>query len=204
MNTMSDKPYAESCDRNRDAILAVIGPLLTDHKSVLEIGSGTGQHAVYFAQHMPYLRWHTSDLEDNLEGIRLWLDQAGLDNTPAPITLDVNHPDWPGLDIDAVFCANVVHIIGWREVEAMFAGIGRLLPTGGLLMLYGPFNYNNKYTSDSNERFDAWLRARDPSSGIRNFEDVNALAERAGLALVRDYEMPANNRILCWKKLPVP
>ncbi len=197
-----DKPYAESCDRNREVILSVIQPILVNHKKVLEIGSGTGQHAVYFAEHMPHLVWQTSDLEENLEGINLWLDDAGLDNTPASIALDVVHLDWPSTEADAVFSANTVHIISWHEVEAMFAGVGRMLPVGGVLMLYGPFNYNNKYTSDSNERFDAWLKDRDPKSGIRNFEDVNTLAERVGLTLVRDYEMPANNRILCWKKPP--
>jgi len=197
---MMTKPYAESCDRNRDPILSVIKPLLLEHKTVLEIGSGTGQHAVYFAEHMPWLTWIASDRNENRDGIRQWLAEAGLANTRGPLLLDVRQSEWPVSEVDAVFSANAVHIMRWDEVVSMFDGIDKLLPVGGRLMLYGPFNYRGEFTSDSNARFDEWLKARDPGSGIRDFEAVNALAERAGLVLEQDCEMPANNRILCWRK----
>jgi len=194
------KPYSESCDQNKQPILSVIQPLLQDCRAVLEIGSGTGQHAVYFAAHMPQLVWYSSDQPSCIEGIKRWFADAGLDNTPAPLVLDVARADWPELDIDAVFSANTLHIMHWHEVECTFAGVGRLLQEGGLFIVYGPFNYNNDYTSDSNARFDDWLKARDPQSGIRNFEDLARLALQAGLRLVNDYDMPVNNRILCWRK----
>jgi len=198
---MSNKPYAESCEQNRDPIFAVLQPLFTDRTAVLEIGSGTGQHAVYFAEKMPHLTWHCSDRIENHEGIQLWLDEAHLSNTRSPIALDVSHDNWPELKVDAVFSANSVHIMHWSDVQACFAGVGKLLPAQGLFALYGPFNYNHQYTSDSNARFDKWLKERDPNSGIRNFEDLNQLAELAGMRLHDDFAMPANNRILCWQKI---
>jgi cyclopropane fatty-acyl-phospholipid synthase-like methyltransferase len=195
-----EKPVSEASERNREPILSVIRPLLQDAQAVLEIGSGTGQHAVYFAEKMPHLTWITSDREENHAGIMAWLTDAGLDNTRGPLALDVAQAEWPSVEVDAVFSANAVHIMHWGEVEKMITAIGNLLPADGLLILYGPFNYNGRYTSESNARFDDWLKARDPQSGIRNFEDVDALAESAGLTLEQDYDMPANNRILCWRK----
>jgi cyclopropane fatty-acyl-phospholipid synthase-like methyltransferase len=195
-----EKPVSEASERNREPILSVIRPLLQDAQAVLEIGSGTGQHAVYFAEKMPHLTWITSDREENHAGIMAWLTDAGLDNTRGPLALDVAQAEWPSVEVDAVFSANAVHIMHWGEVEKMITAIGNLLPADGLLILYGPFNYNSRYTSESNARFDDWLKARDPQSGIRNFEDVNALAESTGLILEQDYDMPANNRILCWRK----
>lgn len=200
---ISNKPYAESCDRNRESILSVLAPLLADINTVLEIGSGTGQHAVYFAGKMPHLTWYSSDRTDNHPGINLWRKEATLDNTPEPLTLDVIQPQWPQVEVEAVFSANTAHIMHWPEVEAMFSGVGRLLPLQGRFLLYGPFNYGGRYTSDSNARFDDWLKARDPESGIRNFEDIDLLAKQAGMVLKRDYEMPANNRILYWEKQTV-
>ena len=205
---MQEKPFAPACERNRDAILAVLREHFGACTHVLEIGSGTGQHAVHFAAAMPWLAWQCSDVADNLPGIRLWLDEAGLPNTPAPIALDVRG-DWPqragdGTPFDAVFSANTLHIVGWPEVEAFFAGVGRTLATGGVLAVYGPFNYGGAYTSDSNREFDAWLKARDPRSGIRDFEAVDALARGVGMPLVADIAMPANNRTLVWRRAPRP
>ena len=194
------KPYAESCDENRGPILSVIQPLLRDCRSVLEIGSGTGQHAVYFAERMPHLVWHTSDCTEYHAGIGLWLDEAGLDNLRAPIALDVSRSEWPDRSFDAVFSANTAHIMHWPDVEAMFSGVGSVLEPGGRFLLYGPFNYNKRYTSESNARFDAWLKSRDPGSGLRDFEALDALARGAGMRLEQDYEMPVNNRILYWVK----
>ena len=194
------KPYSAACDNNRQPILEIIEVLFADCKEILEIGSGTGQHAVYFAEKLSHLIWHSSDLQENHAGIELWLNEAKLPNTPPPLKLDVTRAHWPELKVEAVFCANTIHIIGWDSVKAMIAGVGKLLPNNGLLVLYGPFNYNNAYTSESNARFDIWLKQRDPESGIRNFEDVALLANAADLYLQHDYAMPANNRLLCWVK----
>lgn len=194
------KPYSESCERNQAHILEILKPLFADRSHVLEIASGTGQHAVYFGQALPHLIWQTSELEENHAGIRAWLAESVLDNVLQPIALDVNDSHWPLEKVDAVFNANTVHIVSWQEVERMFENIGRVLEAGGILCLYGPFNYNGEYTSESNARFDDWLKGRDAKSGIRDFEAVNKLAEAQGLILVQDEPMPANNRILAWKK----
>lgn len=196
----ANKPHADACDRNRDPILKVIRPWLVESRSVLEIGSGTGQHAAYFAQRLPRLTWIASDRQDAHAGIRLWLEEAGLPNTSGPVLLDLAREPWPETGADAVFTANTVHIISWLLVEALFRGVGRLLPPGGVFMVYGPFNYGGVYTSESNARFDEWLKDRDTQSGIRNFEDVDMLARNAGLELRDDVGMPANNRILIWKR----
>ncbi len=195
-----NKPYSESCDQNCKPILSVIQPLLADCLSLLEIGSGTGQHAVFFAQKMPHLTWHTSDCAEYLPGIQAWLVDEKLENVQSPFVLDVSKSSWPLLDIDAIFSANTAHIMHWQDVEAMFSGVGSCLLPGGRFMLYGPFNYNCQYTSESNERFDQWLKSRDPESGIRDIEDLKELANNAGMVLKNDYEMPANNRILYWEK----
>ena len=194
------KPYSESCDQNRDPIFSIIEPLFRGRRSVLEIGSGTGQHAVHFAAKMPHLTWHTSDLPENHAGIRAWLDEAALPNISGPVALDVSSRPWPDLETDAVFSANTVHIMHWKEVVALFAGVGDLLGRDGLFCLYGPFNYGGNYTSESNARFDEWLHARDPLSGIRDFDDLDRLAGTSGLQIEHDYAMPANNRLLCWRK----
>lgn len=197
---MADKPYAPACDRNRDPILAVLRAHFAGHSRVLEIGSGTGQHAVHFAAALPWLSWQCADVADNLPGIRLWLDEAALPNTPPPLALDVRGA-WPEAAYDAVFSANTLHIMGWAEVERFFAGIDRVLASaGGVLAVYGPFNYGGSYTSDSNRDFDAWLKARDPRSAIRDFEAVDALARGIGLEPVADVAMPANNRMLVWRR----
>ncbi|MEJ5206940.1 DUF938 domain-containing protein [Denitratimonas sp. CY0512] len=196
---MPEKPHSPACERNREPILAVLREHFATRRQVLEIGSGTGQHAVFFAAAMPWLQWQASDRAEYLPGIRAWLDDARLPNTPAPLELDVLAA-WPALDVDAVFSANTLHIMGWDGVQALFEGVGKLLAdSGDTLIVYGPFNYGGAYTSDSNRQFDAWLKARDPRSGIRDFEAVDALAEAAGLRLLADIEMPANNRCLVWR-----
>jgi cyclopropane fatty-acyl-phospholipid synthase-like methyltransferase len=196
---MSKKPYAESCEENKVPILAVLSRLFADVHSVLEIGSGTGQHAVHFAAAMPHLIWHTSDVAEHHPGMHDWLDEAALPNTRDPIDLDVRG-NWPEETYDAVFSANTAHIMGWPAVEALFAGIGKVLAEGGCFALYGPFNYNGQYSSESNRRFDVWLKQRDPLSGIRDFADLNQLAEAQGLKFEEDIEMPVNNRILVWRR----
>lgn len=195
-----DKPYSTACDKNREPILSVIRGLFEKCHHVLEVGSGSGQHAVYFAELLPHLQWHTSDRVEHHKGISLWLDEAGLSNAHHPLELDVASSIWPNLTVDAVFSANTAHIMHWFEVEKFFEGVGCLLQAGGLFVLYGPFNYRGKYTSDSNARFDDWLKARDKESGIRDFEALDKLADMNGMELKDDYQMPANNRILCWQK----
>ena len=194
------KPFSESCEENKAPILAVLKEQFVDVKQVLEIGSGTGQHAVYFAQALPYLHWQPSDVAEYLPGINLWLGEAELENVSTPLCLDVNQPDWPAQKYDAVFSANTTHIMDWGSVEKMFVGIGEVLNPGGRFCLYGPFNYNGQYTSESNARFDQWLKLRDPRSGIRDFEKLNNLAQQNGMILIKDYEMPVNNRTLVWQK----
>lgn len=194
------KPFSEPCERNKEPILAILRELFADRRVVLEIGSGTGQHALHFARALPHLVWQTSDLPANHAGIRAWLAEAALANTPAPIALDVDADVWPVATVDAIFCANTIHIISWPFVARMFEGIGRVLADGGLLVLYGPFNYKRQFTSESNARFDVWLKNRDPVSGIRDFEKVDALARAQGLRLFGDHEMPANNRTLVWRR----
>jgi len=195
------KPYSESCEQNRLPIFEIIEPILKPCQSVLEIGSGTGQHAVYFAKDLPHLIWHTSDVKHNHLGINLWVEEAQLDNVRSPIELDTQHSTWPDLDVDAVYSANTVHIMHQADVDALFDGVGRLLSVDGKFILYGPFNYEGTYNSESNKSFDQWLKARDSLSGIKHFEALVELAEKVGLELVEDYEMPANNRILYWKKI---
>jgi len=194
------KPYSESCAQNRAPILDILRVELAGRARLLEVGSGTGQHAVYFAPAFPDLVWQTSDVVELHAGIHAWLDEAAAGNVRPPLALDVCRDPWPDAGFDAVFSANTAHIMDWPAVECLFTGVGNVLPGGGVFCLYGPFNYQGAYTSDSNARFDQWLKARDPASGIRDFEALQELAEQAGLKLKDDYEMPANNRTLVWLK----
>jgi len=193
-----NKPHSFACDRNRDPILAVLRKHFADRRKVLEIGSGTGQHAAYFAAALAHLQWQASDVAENLPGICEWLKEAALPNTPPPLVFDVNRV-WPDGAYDAVFSANTLHIMSWPEVQRLFGGLDRVVAADATLAIYGPFNYGGRYTSDSNAAFDASLKARAPHMGIRDFEAVNALAEAIGLTLVADVAMPANNRTLVWR-----
>jgi SAM-dependent methyltransferase len=194
-----ERPYSPASERNRDPILAILRDLFADRKKVLEIGSGTGQHAAYFGAHLPHLVWQTTDVPENHPGIRAWLQEADLPNVMPPLALDVSSSSWPDQTFDAVYTANTCHIMSWPEVEAMFAGIEGALEPDGILCIYGPFNYNGVFTSDSNARFDAALRAQAPHMGIRDVEAMDALAARYGLKLEADHPMPANNRLRVWR-----
>jgi len=195
-----DKPFSQACENNKRPILEVLQRYLHDGDHVLEIGSGTGQHAVFFGSRLPHLIWQTSDVAVYHAGIRQWLAETGLDNVRPPLSLDVTDADWPIASTTAVFSANTTHIMSWPTVEAFIDGVGKILPAGGWFLLYGPFNYGGAPTSESNARFDQSLRARDPASGIRGFEAVDALALARGLTLIEDAAMPANNRLLVWRK----
>lgn len=196
------KPYSESCAQNQVPILETLQEILVNQQKVLEIASGTGQHAVYFGRALPHLTWQTSELAQNHAGILAWLNETNLPNVLPPVIIDVNDGQWPVEMVDTVFNANTVHIISWPEVERMFAGIARVLSAGGILCLYGPFNYGGKFTSESNARFDVWLKSRDRKSGVRDFEDINLIAKTHGLFLERDVSMPSNNRTLVWQRAP--
>ena len=199
------KPFSQACANNQEPILQVLQRIFADCHKVLEVGSGTGQHAVHFARHLPQLEWFTSDLLDNHDGINLWIDEYPLPNLHRPRLLDVLQTDWQVPGVDAVFTANTFHIMPWQAVFAFFAGLGADAGgplEAGLLAVYGPFNYGGEYTSDSNTRFDAWLKAQAAHQGIRDFEKVNALAGDAGFTLLEDNPMPANNRLLVWRKGP--
>lgn len=197
---ISPKPFAPSCEQNQAPILEALRELLADRKSILEIGAGTGQHAVYFGARLPHLRWQPTDRAENLPGISLWVEEAQLPNVAAPFALDVRRGPWPRGGFDGAFSANAVHIMGWEAVKVMFAGLGRTLAASSTIVLYGPFNYGGRYTALSNERFDAWLKRQTPESGVRNFEDLDALARAQGFAFWRDVEMPADNRTLAWRR----
>ncbi len=197
---MKKKPFSQASENNKGHILKVLKEAFADTTSVLEIGSGTGQHAVYFASKLAHLIWQPSDIDTDMTGIKMWLDEAALSNINDPINLDVNELPWDIDKYDGIFSANTLHIMSKAEIANMFYGIAQVLKDNATLCVYGPFNYGGKYTSDSNEQFDGWLYRRNPKSAIRDFEWVNSLAENIGLVLNSDHEMPANNRLLEWTK----
>ena len=188
-------PFVEASEQNKTVIFEVIEPYLNGE--VLEIGSGTGQHAVFFAGQVPQVTWQTSDLASNLPGIEAWIADSGLSNLPAPIDV---LGDWPDAQFDVAYSANCFHIMGKTAVAKCIEGIGACLKPGGVLLVYGPFNYAGEFTSPSNAQFDAFLKSRDPASGIKDFEWLDSLAREASLQIVDDVEMPANNRSLVWQK----
>ena len=193
------KQYSAACDQNKDPILKAIKPLLLNAKSVLEVGSGTGQHCVYFAKELPHLTWQASDQSMYLPSVSAWIDDAKLANTPKELELNVDL-DWPEDKYQAIYSANTVHIMSWEMVLNFFKGVGQVLDKGGVFILYGPFNYSGQYTSQSNANFDLWLKDQNPLSAIRDFESLDELAKLHNLILTDDIEMPANNRVLVWKK----
>jgi len=195
------KPVAESCVQNQQVILDVLTSFFIEQGKVLEIGSGTGQHGVFFTQHMQHLLWQPSDLIDQHAGMQLWFDEVDHDRIKSPLELNVDDDIWSVTEMDYVFTANTTHIISSEQTEKLFKHVGNCLKQGGIFAQYGPFNYNGKYTSESNARFDIWLKQRDPNSCIKHFELVQKLAEQNALQLVEDVEMPANNRMLLWRKI---
>ncbi|MBN4079397.1 DUF938 domain-containing protein [Beggiatoa alba] len=195
------KPFSESCEQNKHAILGVLQKEFADVKQLLEIGSGTGQHAVFFARALPHLVWQTSDVLDWHSGIQGWIDDEGPPNVRTPLMLNVETDPWPNTHYDAIFSANTVHIMGWPEVQKLFVGIGEVLAVGGRFCLYGPFNVDGKFTSESNANFELWLKSQNPKSGIRDQAELDALAHDARLVRAATYTMPANNNILVWEKI---
>lgn len=195
------KQFSSACERNRQPILDVLKSELTACTRVLEIGSGTGQHAVFFGAQLPQLMWQTSDLLQNHPSIQAWIQEAELPNVLPPIVLDMTDAAWPAERFDAVFTANTCHIMAWPQVEALFAGVAHILPAGGKLCVYGPFNYAGKFTSPGNAQFDASLRAQAAHMGIRDIEAMQSLAQEHGFVMHADHAMPANNRLLVWQRM---
>lgn len=195
---MMEKPHAPSTEKNRDPILAVLREVFADRRLVLEIGSGTGQHAVHFCAQLPQLTWQTSDRPDFLPGIRMWLEEAAVPNVLPPFEFDVIGP-WPSGAYDAVYSANTLHIMPWQAVEAFFAGLQSVLAPGGLLFIYGPFKVGGQYTSEGNANFDRSLKEKSPHQGLRDVEAVDSLARQAGLVLLEQRDMPSNNLCLLWR-----
>jgi len=195
-------PFSAACERNKDPILEVLRIRLAGRSHVLEIGSGTGQHAAYFARALDHLIWHPTEqlayLADLAERVKL----EGSINLRAPTLLDVRQAVWPVRSVDAVFTANTLHIMSWAEVAAAFQGVGNVLAPGGVLCIYGPFRYAGRYTSDSNQEFDRMLQERDPQSGLRDTQAITPLAGQYGLRLDADHDLPANNRLLIYTKEP--
>lgn len=202
---MSSLPYSQSCENNKAAIAAVIEQCFSQASQVLEIGSGTGQHAVHFAKLMPHLIWQTSDQSIYHDGINAWLLEEPSINLRPPLTLDVTQA-WPITQlekpvIDGIFTANTLHIMAKDMVEDFFKGVGKYLALHGQLCIYGPFNYNGQYSSDSNRNFDLWLLEQNAQSAIRDIEWIIELANKQGMELITDHPMPANNRLLHFEKL---
>jgi cyclopropane fatty-acyl-phospholipid synthase-like methyltransferase len=192
--------YSEASERNKDPILRILAAALRDCRTVLEIGSGTGQHAVHFARHLSHLTWQPSDLPEGLPDLEERIAREGPANLRPPIALDVRSHPWPVEPVDALFTANTFHIMDWGSVEHFYQGVGQVLKSRGMLCVYGPFRYRGAFTTASNADFDRYLKVRDPASGIRDFEAVNQLAEDVGLHLVADHAMPANNQALIWAR----
>lgn len=197
-----NKPYSAACERNKDAILEVLQKIIlpTDRR-LLEIGAGTGQHAVYFAPHFPQLEWYPTDLSINLAGMNLWFNEAKIINIQKPTRLDVSKDDFPKLKFDVVFTANTFHIMHWKDCKSLMKTLGHRLREGASAIFYGPFKYEGEFTSQSNAEFDASLKLSDPLSGIRAFEDVHQNMQKNGFELFEDIEMPANNRLLVFNRL---
>ena len=196
---MSEIPFAPSAERNKTPILEVLKRVIPKGVRVLEIGSGTGQHARHFAEDLDSVSWQPSEVEEEIATLLLGLQQSP-GNVRSPVTLDVRNADWPVTEFDVVFTANTLHIMSWQAVTALFSGLGRNLPAGGFFVVYGPFKYDGQHTADSNQAFDIGLRQKARQMGIRDLVELDALARMAGMALRDDFEMPANNRVLVFER----
>jgi SAM-dependent methyltransferase len=192
--TSDPRRYRPHVPRNRDPILDVLRRVLPVHGLVLEIASGSGEHAAYFAKALPQLTWQPSDpQEEALASIAAHREDAGIANLLAPLQLDVTASSWPVQRADAVVCCNMIHIAPWAACEGLITGAARVLPVGGVLYLYGPYKIGGQHTAPSNQEFDSYLRGQNPAWGIRDLDEVTALARRHNLVLVETIAMPANN-----------
>lgn len=194
-----EKPYALSCDKNSAPILEVLKDYLPGHHALLEVGAGTGQHAVFMAPHFKELTWTLADLQDRHEGIQMWLKDFPRANVEGPVEYEVGKDPLPEGDFDVVFTANTLHIMPWSLCLQLFDDLS-VLKNDSLFIVYGAFNYEGKYTSESNENFDKWIKGKFPGGGIRDFEKIEEELRSRRFSLVKDHEMPANNRMLIFQK----
>jgi cyclopropane fatty-acyl-phospholipid synthase-like methyltransferase len=195
------KVFSPSVERNKKPILDVLKEYIRDGGRLLEIGSGTGEHALYLGNYFKQLHWITSDVKQNHPHIKENLKGAKLANVHGPELLRVGKDDFPKGGFNYVFSANTLHIMSWKEDKSFFKLLGKRLREGALVFFYGPFNYDGKFTSPSNEKFNQWLKDNDDKSGVRNFEDVLQNMNKAGFKILKDHEMPANNRMLVFERL---
>lgn len=199
---MIDQPSSPACERNKDPILKVLREVISsDNRRLLEIGSGTGEHALYMAPQFPHLTWVLSDVALHLPSLKQLVEKAKIANIHGPKQLEVGKDDFPHPPFDLVFTANTFHIMSWKLCKTLMKLWRNRLREGAQVIIYGPFNYEGKFTSESNAQFDQWLKSRDPESGIRSFEDINKAMLKNGFVLYKDFEMPANNRTLVYTRL---
>ncbi|MDO3720647.1 DUF938 domain-containing protein [Marinobacter sp. chi1] len=198
----TELPFSQACENNKAPILERLLGIFITPGTVLEVGTGTGQHAVHFAKAMPHLQWQPSDHPSAADLCRPRLEQAAQPNILPVMELDVSDADWSIQSFTWAFSANTAHIMAWPEVEEMFRHIGECLAEDGAFCLYGPFNHQGRFSSDSNRQFDHYLKARAPHMGIRDLEDLCALADTVGLTLTDNHAMPANNRLLVFQRIP--
>ena len=200
-NSTTILPNAPACDKNSAPILDVLNRFINEkHQSLLEIGSGSGQHAAYFCKHFPWLSWQTSDLLENHSGINLWKERSNHVNFLPPIEFKIGQDPFPAKHYDIIFTANTLHIISWKQVKLLIKMLGKNIKSKSLIIIYGPFNYHGGFTSDSNKHFDQFLKSKDLKSGIRHFEDITNNMTKNGIYLLEDIAMPANNRTLVFEK----
>ncbi len=191
------KSFSKACENNKTPILSHLEKWLKNEDIVLEIGSGTGQHIAFFAEHLKSITWQPSDLNPQYDSINAWV--AKQKNVLPTIDLDVTHSHWIDQKYHAIYTANTFHIMSWDTVKIFLNVVNQYLFQNGLFIVYGPFNYNGEYTSDSNQQFDQWLKERDSLSGLRDFTEINKIAQSKNLNLLEDNAMPANNRLLVWR-----
>lgn len=196
---MMQKPFSQACENNQAPITAVLEKIWPEPREILEIGTGTGQHAVYIAKHMPHLSWQPSEQDDDFSGMQMWFDESKLKNIKPPLVINVADQPWPVSQIEGVFTANTLHIMSWENVICFFQRLGQYLLPGCNFVSYGPFNKQGQYTSESNALFDLRLKQQNPLSGIRHIEDLTVLGKENGLLLTDEIDMPANNKILVWQ-----
>ncbi len=197
-----EKSFSEACEKNKESILKVLREIIgPQNRRLLEIGSGTGQHAVFLAPFFPHIEWTCSDRKSVLPAMNRRIEESGVSNIRPSFVFEVGKDDFPRLHVDLVFTANTFHIMHWKECKTLIKQLGNRLQKNAKVIIYGPFNYEGKFTAPSNDEFDQWLKSHDPQSGIRSFEDVHKAMIKQGFEFVKDYEMPANNRMLIFNRL---
>ncbi|MCP4297041.1 MAG: DUF938 domain-containing protein [Proteobacteria bacterium] len=199
---MENRPYSGPSDRNKQPILKVLENYLSATSHVFEIASGGGVHAIYFTKELPGLTWQISETRESIEALKYWVKDDISSQLPEPMELDATWETWPLNQVENFFSSNTAHYLPWNAVSSMFKGVGTHLKKDGYFFLYGPFNYQGRFTSESNRNFDSHLKSGDPKRGIRDLDDLLKIAGQSSLYLYHDHEMPSNNRILVWRKQP--